>query len=260
MARFHKTAIAAILGAALLLPPSAEAAIPVIDTENILQQLKTYTETIKVVTNTAEQIKLQIKELTSLPQQIMDTYKTAVKNSMAAVTGALKDSGFFFDEEQWNEYWQELYPKLQVGEYPQTVWSERSINTTIQETLALNNKQDVTNYHKLMQELEQSQKRLQDLLELNKSPEGSKQSQQLANEIAAEKAHIESIQTAIQAITAKNETMKRQAEVLERQNHQAVVEAAQQAEDAMLTKMREETTPSVTMIDDPWQTYGSVRW
>ncbi|MBQ7479782.1 MAG: hypothetical protein IJT01_12950 [Selenomonadaceae bacterium] len=260
MARFQKIMAAGALGVALLLPPRAEAAIPVIDSENILQQIKTYTETVQVVTNTAEQIKLQIKELTSLPQQILDTYKTAIANSMAVVTGAMKDSGFFLDDTHWNEYWQEIYPRLQAGEYRQTTWSERSINTTIQETLAMLNKKDVTNYLTLMQELEKSKTRLQELLELNKSPEGSKQAQQLANEIAAEKAHIESIQTAIQAMTAKNETMKRQADVLEKQNHQAVVQAAQQAEDAMLTKMREETTPSVTMIDDPWQTYGNVRW
>ena len=86
------------------------------------------------------------------------------------------------------------------------------------------------------------------------------QAQQLANEIAAEKAHIESIQTSIQAITAKNQTMKRQAEVIEKQNHAAVVQAAKQAEDEALTQMKESTTASVPIVDDPWQTYGNVRW
>lgn len=260
MARVKETVLAGALALTLLMPPSAEAAIPVIDSENILQQIKTYTETIKVVTNTAEQIKLQIKELASLPQQVLDIYKSAVSNSMAAVTSTMQKSGFFLDDTHWNEYWKSIYPKLEAEEYQKTTWSERSINTTVQETLSMLNKQDVTNYHALMQELEKSKGRLQDLLELNKEPEGSKQAQQISNEIAAEKAHIESIQTAIQAIIAKNETMKRQAEVLEKQNHQAVVEAAKTAEDAMLTKMREETTSSVKMIDDPWQTYGNVRW
>lgn len=260
MASIKRHVLIWALGMALFLSPTAEAAIPVIDSENILQQLKTYTETIKVVTNTAEQIKLQLRELASLPKQVLDTYKSAVSNSMAVVTDIMKKGGFFLEEARWEEYWKTLYPKLEAGDYKQTTWSERSINTTIQETLSILNKQDVTSYHALMQELEKSKERLQGLMELNKAPEGSKQAQQIANEIAAEKAHIESIQTSLQAITAKNETMKRQAEVLEKQNHQAVVEAAKTAEDAMLSKMREETTASVPMVDDPWQTYGRVRW
>ena len=203
MVRFRKFLVAGAFSLLLMNPVRTEAAIPVIDDSNIMQQIKTYTETIKVVTNTAEQIKLQLKELTSLPQQILDTYKNAVANSMAIVTGALQKSGFFLDDTDWNKYWQDLYPKLEGSDYQKTTWSERSVNTTIQETLSMINKQDVTNYHTLMQELEQSKERLQDLLELNKSPEGSKQAQQLANEIAAEKAHIESIQTSIQAITAR---------------------------------------------------------
>ena len=260
MVGFRKFLVAGAFSLLLMNPVRTEAAIPVIDDSNIMQQIKTYTETIKVVTNTAEQIKLQLKELTSLPQQILDTYKNAVANSMAIVTGALQKSGFFLDDTDWNKYWQDLYPKLEGSDYQKTTWSERSVNTTIQETLSMINNQAVTNYHTLMQELEQSKERLQDLLELNKSPEGSKQAQQLANEIAAEKAHIESIQTSIQAITAKNQTMKRQAEVIEKQNHAAVVQAAKQAEDEALTQMKESTTASVPIVDDPWQTYGNVRW
>ena len=84
--------------------------------------------------------------------------------------------------------------------------------------------------------------------------------QQLANEIAAEKAHIDSIYTTLQALTAQNQVMKSQAEVLEKQNHQAVVNAAIQAEDAALTKMKQEVTKTVPILDDPWQTYGNVRW
>ena len=260
MERIKKHVLIGAFGMVLLLSPSAEAAIPVIDSENILQQIKTYTETVKVVTNTAEQIKLQIRELASLPQQILDTYKTAVSNSMATVSKVMEKSGFLLGDEHWDAYWRNLYPKLEAGDYRQTTWAERGISTTIQESLSVLNKQDVTSYRALMQELEKSKERLQDLMELNKQPEGSKQAQQIANEIAAEKAHIESIQTSLQAITAKNETMKRQAEVLEKQNHQAVVEAAKTAEDAALSQMREETIASVTMIDDPWQTYGNVRW
>lgn len=95
MVGFRKFLVAGAFSLLLMNPVRTEAAIPVIDDSNIMQQIKTYTETIKVVTNTAEQIKLQLKELTSLPQQILDTYKNAVANSMAIVTGALQKSGFF---------------------------------------------------------------------------------------------------------------------------------------------------------------------
>ena len=52
-----------IIAGSMCICTAAYAAIPVIDDQNILQQLKTYEETVKVVTNTKEQISLQLKEL-----------------------------------------------------------------------------------------------------------------------------------------------------------------------------------------------------
>jgi len=72
--------------------------------------------------------------------------------------------------------------------------------------------------------LQKSKDKLAELLELNKTPEGQKQGQQLANEIAAEKAHIDSINTSIQAISVQNEAMKNQMEVVKAQNQQAVAD------------------------------------
>lgn len=48
--------------------------------------------------------------------------------------------------------------------------------------------------------------------------------------IATEKANIDSINTAIQAITDKNQLMHQQAEVLKAQNRKAVMEAGARAE------------------------------
>ena len=56
-------------------PLRASAAIPVVDVENIAQQLKTYLETVKLVTNTAEQIQMQLLELKSLPERLITKYK-----------------------------------------------------------------------------------------------------------------------------------------------------------------------------------------
>jgi len=244
----------------LALPMTAQASIPVIDTENILQQIKTYTETLQVVTNTAQQITLQLKELEALPENVLDSYEDALNSSMASINTAMRKSGFFTEDTAWNQYWQSTFPKIAVDAYAQTSLAEQNVKTTLQEVLSMRNRDDVTAYHQLMTELDVSKKRLSDLLEQNKSPTGSKQVQQLANEIAAEKAHIDSIHTALQALMAQNQVMKNQAKVLEKQNHQAVVNAAIQAEDAALTKMKQEVTKTVPALDDPWQMYGNVRW
>lgn len=59
-------------------PLRASAAIPVVDVENIAQQLKTYLETVKLVTNTAEQIQMQLLELKSLPERLITKYKSCL--------------------------------------------------------------------------------------------------------------------------------------------------------------------------------------
>lgn len=257
----RKALIIGVMGTLLLAGPmTVQASIPVIDSENILQQIKTYTETLQVVTNTAQQITLQLKELAALPETVLDSYKDALDNSMTVVNGAMKKSGFFTENAEWNTYWQSTFPKIAVNKYPETFLAEQNVNTTVQEVLSMRNRDDIATYHQLMTELDESRKRLTNLLEQNKSPEGSKQAQQLANEIAAEKAHIDSVNTAMQALTAQNQVMKNQAELLEKQNHQAVVEASKQAEDESLAKMKQEVTKTVPAIDDPWQTYGNVRW
>lgn len=238
----------------------AQAAIPVIDSENIMQQLKTYTETLNVVTNTAQQITLQIKELTGLSDEVLNKYETELQESVASVAGSLKKSKFFTEAADWDQYWRSTYPRISSGDYAQTVLSEQDIKTTMQEMLSSKNQQDVTSYHQLMDELDTSTKRLQDLLEQNKYPEGNKQAAQLTNEIAIEKAHIESIYTALQAITSQNQTMKNQVDVLEKQNHQAVVDASVQAENQALSQMHQEVDGYGPAIDNPWVIYGKARW
>ena len=240
--------------------PHAQAAIPVIDDQNIAQQLKTYTETLNVVKNTAEQISLQLKELMAMPENLLNEYKNAFDESLAAVTDTLKNSDLLVDKDEWDEYWEDIYPRINGGDYKQTVWSERTINDTLQEIMSMRNEEDVNSYHELMAELEKSKVRLQDLLEQNKTVEGNKQAQQIANEIATEKANIESINTAIQAITNKNQVMQQQAQVLKAQNRQAVINAAKQAESEAISRMRNEVEETTPIIDDPFSTYGNVRW
>lgn len=258
MKKLKQISLATILS--LSISASAQAAIPVIDDQNIAQQLKTYTETLNVVKNTAEQISLQLKELMAMPENLLAEYKNAFDESLASVTDTLKKSDLLVDKDEWDEYWEDIYPRINGGDYKQTVWSERSINDTLQEIMSMRNEEDVNSYHELMAELEKSKVRLQDLLEQNKTVEGNKQAQQIANEIATEKANIESINTAIQAITNKNQVMQQQAQVLKAQNRQAVINAAKQAEKETIQNMKNEVVEKVPIIDDPFSTYGNVRW
>lgn len=81
--KFRQIGLAIIFSISLTVP--AEAAIPVIDDQNIAQQLKTYTETLNVVKNTAQQISLQLKELMAMPENILNEYKQAFNDSITAV-------------------------------------------------------------------------------------------------------------------------------------------------------------------------------
>ena len=171
--KFRQIGLAIIFSISLTVP--AEAAIPVIDDQNIAQQLKTYTETLNVVKNTAQQISLQLKELMAMPENILNEYKQAFNDSITAVKNTLSNSDLLVDKDEWDEYWEEIYPRINSGDYKQTVWSERSINDTLQEIMSMRNEEDVNSYHELMAELEKSKVRLQDLLEQNKTVEGNKQ-------------------------------------------------------------------------------------
>lgn len=236
------------------------AAIPVIDGQNIMQQLKTYTETVNVVKNTAEQINLQLKELMSLPSDILQNYKKQLDNSVDEVASILQSSNILVDPQKWDEFWRKTFPKITGDDYPQTIWSERSIDDTIREAMSMKNQQDVQSYHDLMRELDASKARLADLLEQNKYVEGSKQAMQIANEIAAEKAHMESINTALQAITNQNQVMQQQAQITKEQNHQIVVKATQKAEEEALSRMDREVIKTVPIIDNPWKDYAHADW
>ena len=233
-----KTATTLLIAVSIAAAPlRASAAIPVIDVENIAQQLKTYLETVKLVTNTAEQIQMQLLELKSLPERLITKYKNELLASVNKAIDHAKKTGVLVDEAEWKKLWNERFPAILSGELAQTAKLERSVESTMQALQSLQNQKDVTAYHNLMKELQESQKRLQELLELNKSPEGAKQAAQIANEIAVEKAHIDTIKTTIQAISAQNQVMESQRQIVKEQNEQAVAQAMADATEAAIKQM-----------------------
>ena len=141
--------------------------------------------------------------------------------------------------------------------------SERNVEITMQALQSLQNQKDITAYHNLMKELQESQKRLQELLELNKSPEGAKQAAQIANEIAVEKAHIDTIKTSIQAISVQNEVMESQRQIVKEQNEHAVAQAMANATEATIKQMHKEAAAIQGMPigqDNPWAKVRQNSW
>ena len=259
-----KTATVLLIAVSIAAAPlPASAAIPVIDAENIAQQLKTYLESVKIVTNTAEQIRLQLQELTSLPTKLLEKYKNEVMASIEKVKDHAKPTGILSEEGMWQKVWNERFPVIAVGDLSQTAMSERNVEITMQALQSLQNQKDITAYHNLMKELQESQKRLQELLELNKSPEGAKQAAQIANEIAVEKAHIDTIKTSIQAISVQNEVMESQRQIVKEQNEHAVAQAMANATEATIKQMHKEAAAIQGMPigqDNPWAKVRQNSW
>ena len=256
-----KTATVLLIAVSIAAAPlPASAAIPVIDAENIAQQLKTYLESVKLVTNTAEQIRLQLQELTSLPTKLLEKYKNEVMASIEKVKDHAKPTGILSEEGMWQKVWNERFPVIAAGDLSQTAMSERNVEITMQALQSLQNQKDITAYHNLMKELQESQKRLQELLDLNKSPEGAKQ---ISNEIAVEKAHIDTIKTSIQAISVQNEVMESQRQIVKEQNEHAVAQAMANATEATIKQMHKEAAAIQGMPigqDNPWAKVRQNSW
>ena len=67
----------------------SHAQIPVIDTSNIMQQAKTLAETVKVVTNTAQQIQLQLQELKSWPEEQLNKLTAKFDGGIQKITDTI---------------------------------------------------------------------------------------------------------------------------------------------------------------------------
>ena len=250
-----------ILGAGFA---TSQAAIPAVDTQNIAQQLKTYTETAKIVSQTAEQITLQAKELASLPTSVLRQYTNGINNSIRSINNTLNSTVVFSENATENtirQYWENKFPELNNSD--DWVISERNhlaIITNLQEEQSEDNKQSLVAYQQLMRELDDNQAMLDDLLEQNENIEGNKQGQQLSNQIAGVTANIKRIELALRALDAKQKIEADQAEITVRKNDMILAQQRADAEAAAIDEL--DTTTKTASIDDPWSRYGatSINW
>lgn len=237
----------------------SQAAIPVIDTQNITQQAKTLAETVKLVTQTAQQITLQVKELTSLPSNVINAYNRDINNSVASLQNTLTKATVTFattaTEAQIKNYWENKFPTL--NDTDDWALSERNylvIQRNLREQQSQDNQAMLIAYKEMMTELDNNQRTLTDLLKRNADIEGNKQGQQLANQISAVQANIERINLNMQALQGKHKVESAQAKITAEENRQIIVEAKARAEEAELEKAKNNQFKTMQM-PTPFEKY-----
>lgn len=261
-----------------LMMPASFAAIPVIDADNILQQAKTYGETIKVVTNTAKTLELVILDHMGMSKEDKEAFQKKFDNGINKVTAILNgDTKSIFNQERypWDEKDGQIsieeIQKMYKEQFP-SVWDEseggcfgQGKTDTLQATIAIwqaarqqslgslmmNNKSTLKQYAELMGQLNEAMKDLQDLQEASSNAQGIMQAQQIANDIQTTNARIDNIRTAILAIKGQNDVMQHQAENQSKQNDIQLQMATAQANSNYIKGLN--VSPSVDhMLYNPW--------
>lgn len=238
----------------------SQAAIAVIDTQNIAQQAKTFAESAKLVTQTAQQITLQAKELASFPSNLINSYNQGINTSLTNLQNTLNKATKTFattaTEAQIKSYWENKFPQINANDN----WAISEQNNVIiqrnmREQQSRDNQAMLIAYKEMMAELDDNQKMLNELLRKNADIEGNKQGQQLANQIAGIKANIDRINLNMQALEGKHKVESAQAKITAEENQQIIAEAKARAEATELQKARDNqfTTAKTTR---PFEKYA----
>lgn len=258
--------------------PPAHAAIPVIDVDNITQQLKTYQETVKVVTNTKEQVELQWKELKKLPSQILNRYKTSLINGWNKIqdiltkngtviygtTGTISDKGVpdlaTAHTIYINDYFSKNIPAIIGNDLPETLGSARTARLITLATLMRNNADTLSAIQKLMGELDSINEEIQQAEEDSANAEGAMQAQQAANHIAALQLRAQNIKIIIQGLQGQQQALKSQAEAQQKKNELDMQEAQGKAEVAAIEEMQNNDSSGFSPTYDPYKGHLHFEW
>ena len=258
--------------------PPAHAAIPVIDVDNITQQLKTYQETVKVVTNTKEQVELQWKELKKLPSQILNGYKTSLINGWNKIqdiltkngtviygtTGTISDKGVpdlaTAHTIYVNDYFSKNIPAIIGNDLPETLGSARTARLITLATLMRNNADTLSAIQKLMGELDSINEEIQQAEEDSANAEGAMQAQQAANHIAALQLRAQNIKIIIQGLQGQQQALKSQAEAQQKKNELDMQEAQGKAEVAAIEEMQNNDSSGFSPTYDPYKGHLHFEW
>lgn len=258
--------------------PPAHAAIPVIDVDNITQQLKTYQETVKVVTNTKEPVELQWRELKKLPSQILNGYKTSLINGWNKIqdiltkngtviygtTGTISDKGVpdlaTAHTIYINDYFNKNIPAIIGNDLPETLGSARTARLITLATLMRNNADTLAAIQKLMGELDGINEEIQQAEEDSANAEGAMQAQQAANHIAALQLRAQNIKIIIQGLQGQQQALKSQAEAQQKKNELDMQEAQGKAEVAAIEEMQNNDSSGFSPTYDPYKGHLHFEW
>lgn len=229
----HKKTAAAITAVGILTGgvlgnSYVEAAIPVIDTANIAKQAETLAETIKVVTNTAEQVSLMLKDMKVLPESVYKKYTDSFNKGQEKIADVLNNNGAMLagttgiagdtnvNKVDVSKFLSQNFPGLSNSNYSMDGRTTALLTAT--GALLRNNENTVAAYQEIMKALDDTNTELGKLLEQSANVEGSVQAQQISNQIQAKQAQIESLRTALSALDAQQKVMTSQAEAQEKKN------------------------------------------
>ncbi len=222
--------IAVIVGGIIGTSMVASATYFVKDVENIAQQLKTYTESVKLVTNSAEQIAMQVKELTALPQKWLNDQQTILNAGLAHVQETINQDAMFSEDKVLGDLWKKTFPKAEDGDKATTAAAAKTAGDSMQDTKSAMNIQIIKSRNAISGELTKAENQLKTLLDLNKSPEGSKQAMQISNAIATEKAKIDSFNNRLLALILQEKVTQSEIKVTNEKNQNTAAKAAAAAE------------------------------
>lgn len=260
--------------------PSAYAAIPVIDDQNIAQQAKTYAETVKVVTKAQEQIQKQIQELTSWPNEQLNRLETTFNKGVDRLEKNLtKGSSDIigrmtkmsqngnkggFDEAQGmqiaGQMLAQAFPSLgsmstgdSVSATDAALMASKAAGWSFMKGV---NQETIAKYADYMSQITDASDELQHLVAMSSKAVGAKQSAQIANQIGAVKGRIEAINTVMQVLKGQQQILKTQQETQEKINQKAVVDQKIKAEAETMKKLTDKSTSPIPNTD-PWAKYST---
>ncbi len=240
----------------------AEGAIAVVDVQNIAQQAKTYSEAVKMTTQQAQQITLQARELLSLPSNTLNSFTSSINNSIFTIHDAVNSvNGLYkttINKDNINLYLNNKFFKLSEDKINDVI--NRENNRQMKEALSSDSSKYLEAYRKLLLELNVQNQKLQELLELNKSIEGNKQGQQIANQIAACQAQIQSIEIAMVALENQRKIEMEQANLTDGQNGSTLADAHANAVKNTVSKYKQETRKIMATNNNPFKRNRVTKW
>ena len=257
-----------ILGASTL--PSHASGIPVIDTSNIMQQAKTFAETVKVVTNTAQQIQLQLQELKSWPEEQLnkltskfDSGVQKITDTINSKTSILGDLNKGIGKEGWSEKGglstneiKDLLSKSfpEIGTTTNLAANQDALQASKRNGWSILSKSNIDTlqkYHQYTQMVADATKELGDLVKMSDKAIGAKQSAQIGNRISAVKGRIDGINSILSALTGQQAALKEAQELQEKKNEEIATKSRIEANINAINS-ESKSAASSTLGEDPW--------